>query len=208
MYINDIIQKWKRNISPGIKLSREISVNVLLYADDVVIIIQKNEDDLQRSVHQLNQICKQYNFKISKEETKVMAFWGKHPIRLKIVLQDQLLEQVLYLPYLGCEIRKENYRDIDKKLGRFQMLRGPVHRTLKNKTRKEKRLKFYKTMAIPALMYGSETWVPTKKVQTRNFVRKTKGCTKLDHVTNEMVRTELNIYPVNDTIEQYRKNWL
>jgi hypothetical protein len=70
--INYIIQKWKRNISPGIKLSREISLNVLLYADDVVII-QKNEDDLQRSVHHLNQICKQYNFKISKEKTKVKA---------------------------------------------------------------------------------------------------------------------------------------
>jgi hypothetical protein len=83
------------------------------------------------------------------------------------------------------------------------MLCGTVHRTLKNKTRKETRLKFYKTMAIPALMYESEIWVPTKKVQTRikstemNFLRKTKGCTKLDHVTNELIGTELNIYPVN-----------
>jgi hypothetical protein len=88
---------------------------------------------------------------------------GKHPIRSKIVLQHQPLEQVSYLNYLGCEISKENNRDIDKKLGRFQMLCGPVHRTLKNKTRKEKRLKFYKTMAIPALMYGGETWVPTTR---------------------------------------------
>jgi hypothetical protein len=36
----------------------------------------------------------------------------------------------------------------------------------------------------PALMYGGDIWVPTKKVQTRiqstemNFLRKTKGCTK------------------------------
>jgi hypothetical protein len=69
-------------------------------------------------------------------------------------------------------------------------------------------------MAIPVLMYGSEIWVPTKKVQTRiqstemNFLRKTKGCTKLDHITNEIIRTELNIYPVNDTIEHYHNNWL
>jgi hypothetical protein len=94
------------------------------------------------------------------------------------------------------------------------MLCGTIHRTLKNKTKKETRLKFYKTVAVPALMYGCEIWVPTKKVQTRiqstemNFLRKTKGCTKLDHITNEMMRTELNIYPVNDTIEQYRNNWL
>jgi hypothetical protein len=69
-------------------------------------------------------------------------------------------------------------------------------------------------MAIPALMYGSEIWVPTMKVQTTiqstemNFLRKTKGCTKLDHITNEMIGTELNIYPLNDTVEQYRNNWL
>jgi hypothetical protein len=68
-------------------------------------------------------------------------------------------------------------------------------------------------MAIPALMYGSEMWVPTKKVQTGiqstevNFLRKTKGCTKLDQITNEMIRTELNMYLVNDIIEQCRNNW-
>jgi hypothetical protein len=61
-------------------------------------------------------------------------------------------------------------------------------------------------------MCGSGIWVHTKKIQTRiqsteiNFLRKTKGCTKLDHITDEMIRTELNIYPVNDTIEQYRNN--
>jgi hypothetical protein len=43
-----------------------------------------------------------------------MEFWGKHPIRSKIVLQDRLLEQVSYLNHLGCEISKEIYRDIDK----------------------------------------------------------------------------------------------
>jgi hypothetical protein len=142
-----------------------------------------------------------------------MAFWGKHPIRSKIELQDQLLEQVSCLNYLGCEISKEFDRDIDKKLWRFQMLCGNLHKTVKNKTRRETSLKFCKTMAVPALMYGSEIWVATQEVQTRiqstemNFLRKTKVCTKLDHITNEMIITELNIYPVNDAIEQYRNNW-
>jgi hypothetical protein len=62
-------------------------------------------------------------------------------------------------------------------------------------------------------MYVSEILVPTKKVQTRiqsteiNFLQKTKGCTKLDQMTNEMIRTQLNIYRVNDKTEQYRNNW-
>jgi hypothetical protein len=45
-HINEIIGKWKRKINPGIKFSQEISLNVLLYTDDAVII-QKNADDLQ-----------------------------------------------------------------------------------------------------------------------------------------------------------------
>jgi hypothetical protein len=40
-----------------------------------------------------------------------------------------------------------------------------------------------------------------------NSLRRTKGCTILDHITNEIIRTELNIYPVNDTVEQCRNNW-
>jgi hypothetical protein len=101
-----------------------------------------------------------------------MEFWGKYSIRSKIVLQDQLLGQVSYLNYLGCEISKGNEREIDKKLGRFQMLCGTIHTrtyiyiTLKNKTRRDTRLEFYKTVTVPALMYGSVIWVPTKKVQT------------------------------------------
>jgi hypothetical protein len=78
------------NISTGINLSREISRWPATIRTP------------------LNQIYKQYNFKISKEETKVIAFWGKYPIRSKIVLQNQLLEKVSYLNYLGCEISKEN----------------------------------------------------------------------------------------------------
>jgi hypothetical protein len=94
------------------------------------------------------------------------------------------------------------------------MLCGTVHRTVKNKTGKETKPKFYKTMAIPASVYGSEIWAPTKKVQTRiqstemNFLLKFKGCTKLDHIPNEIIRTEPNLYPVNYTIEQYCNSWL
>jgi hypothetical protein len=141
-----------------------------------------------------------------------MAFWGKHPIRSKIVLKDQLLEQVSNINHLGCEVSKKNYRDIQKKIREIPDAMWYCTQNLENKTGKETRVKFYKTVAVPALMYGSEIWVPTKEVQTRiqstemNFLRKTKGCTKLDHITNEMI-TEPNIYPVNDTIEQYRNNW-
>jgi hypothetical protein len=40
----------------------------------------------------------------------------------------------------------------------LQNICGVIARTLKTKTRKETNLKFYKIMAVPALLYVSETW--------------------------------------------------
>jgi len=47
--------------------------NMLLFADDQVFI-QDSEDKLQKSVYILNQMCKDYNLKISTDKTKIMAF--------------------------------------------------------------------------------------------------------------------------------------
>jgi hypothetical protein len=109
---------------------------------------------------------------------------------------------------------RENGKEIDKKLKRFQVQLGTTHRTLKNKARKGTGLKFYKPMTVPALLHGSETWVPTKKIQSRiqsaemNFLRKTRGCTKLNCVRNETVRAEVNMFHIIDVIERYRSSWL
>lgn len=215
IYMNDIIQKWKLIINPGIKINRERKINILLYADDVVLI-QKTENDLQYSLHILNQIAKNYNFKISKSKTKIMAFLGKMQIRSKIIIDEQPLEQVSNYKYLGCEmsVYSGNLKDIDTKLSRFKMICSTIHKTLRNKTRKETRMKFYKTMAVPTLLYGSEVWVSSnstkRKIQSAEmyFLRRTKGCTLMDKVKNEEIRTELQTVSINEQIESYRNNWL
>jgi len=58
-------------------LKRNLSFNTLLFAGDQVII-QDSEDKLQKSVYILNQMSKDHNLKISTDETKIMAFKGKH----------------------------------------------------------------------------------------------------------------------------------
>jgi hypothetical protein len=71
-------------------------------------------------------------------------------------------------------------------------------------------LKFYKTMATPVLTYGCESWVPSRKDNSRmqateiKFLRRVKGITKVGRVMNEDVRKELEIYAMNDKIKQKR----
>ena len=151
--------------------------------------------------------------KISTSKTKTMAFSGKYPVRTKIVVNDIVLEQVKHFKYLGCDISYDRSNDIEDKLNKFTHICGTISRTLKNKTRKETQLKFYKTIAVPTLLYGSETWITTKKEESRiqaqemKFLRRVKGCTKLDRIRNTDIRTELNILDINQKIKENKNKW-
>jgi hypothetical protein len=69
-----------------------------------------------------------------------------------------------------------------------------INGTLKNKTRTETQIKFYKVMAVSAGLYGSENWVPTEKDKSRiqaaemRFLRSTMGVRRRDRLTNEAIR--------------------
>lgn len=59
---------------------------------------------------------------------------------------------------------------------KYQMMCGMIHRTLKNKTRKDTRIKFYKTIAVPE--YGCITWAPTNSKFRHELFEKNKGLYK------------------------------
>ena len=62
------------------------------------------------------------------------------------------------------------------------------------KPRTDTQMKFYKVVARPALLYGSETWVTTTGDMTRleaaemSFLRIVKGRTRLDKIRSEVIR--------------------
>jgi len=58
-------------------LKRNLYLNTVLFADDQVII-QDSEDKNSRNLSILNQMSKNYNLKISRDKTKIIAFEGKH----------------------------------------------------------------------------------------------------------------------------------
>ncbi|RZF44869.1 hypothetical protein LSTR_LSTR004494 [Laodelphax striatellus] len=142
-----------------------------------------------------------------------MAFTGKFPTRSKIVVDDFILEQVSEYNYLGCHISFKEDVDIEKKVGKFQSICGTISRTLSKKARKETLMKFYKVMAAPVLLYGSESWITTKPLESRlqaaemRFLRKVKGCDRRDQIRNDDIRTELNVYSMNKKVSEYRQQW-
>jgi hypothetical protein len=101
--------------------------------------------------------------RISVTKTKVLALRGKHPIRIKIVINERILDQVLNFNYLGYNMGLNREMDINVKLQRFQQICGTIKRNLARKITKKTLLRFYKIMAIPTFLYGSECWTLTKR---------------------------------------------
>jgi hypothetical protein len=120
-----------------------------------------------------------------------MAFKGKDPVRSKIVTNGNIPKQVSNFNYLGCNLSYNYDGDVQTKQARFQVMCGTIRRVLGKQTRKATQLKFYKTMAIPSLLYGSEGWILRRQDESSiesaeiKFLEAVKGCKRLDHIRNE-----------------------
>jgi len=63
------------------------------------------------------------------------------------------------------------------------------------------RIRQYNTLALPVLLYGSETWTVKASDARRiaagmKYVRRTAGYTWTDYKTNEQITKELKITPI------------
>jgi len=75
-------------------------------------------------------------------------------------------------------------------------------------------MKFYKVVARPTLLYGSETWVTTTRDTTRleaaemRFLRSVKGHTRRDKIRSKVIRKELEISGIQDVRSKHKQNWI
>jgi hypothetical protein len=82
------------------------------------------------------------------------------------------------------------------------------------KTLQKTRIKLCNTLALPALLYGSENWTVEARDATRitaaemKYMRITAGYTWTDHKTNTEIGKELNVTPVLDEVQDYKRIWI
>ena len=102
-FINKIIQEFKIVIKKGIPLNNRKLGNTILYANDH-ILMATSEDELQTMAYHLNLIARKYKMTISSTKTKSMAVLGNHIQRVKMVINDNIIEQVTDFKYMGYRI--------------------------------------------------------------------------------------------------------
>ena len=62
---------------------------------------------------------KEFNLEIVTNKTKVFGFVGTDHLRTKIIIKDEILEQVNQFTYLGCSLSYQRFNDVEFKLAEF-----------------------------------------------------------------------------------------
>jgi hypothetical protein len=79
---------------------------------------------------------------------------------------------------------------------------GTRRRCLKNKTRKDPQLQFYKTLTVAVLAHGAETWTTTERSKRKQeaaemrVLRSAAGVTVLDQKSTEDIREYLKSFHI------------
>ena len=143
-----------------------------------------------------------------------MAFKGRDPVRTKIVIDNKIIEQVNSFNYIG-NISYEKELEIDNILHNYFKITGILNNVFRpQKTLKKTKLKLYNTLALPVLLYGSETWTIKASDARRitaaemKYMKRTAGYTWTDYKTNSRIAKELEITPVLDKLLEYKRNWI
>jgi hypothetical protein len=81
------------------------------------------------------------------------------------------------------------------------------------KTLKKTRIKLYKTLALPVLLHGSETWtIKARDARTITAAEmkymRIAGYIWTDYKTNAQIAKELKITPILDKLLEYKRNWI
>lgn len=138
-----------------------------------------------------------------------MAFKGRKPIRNKIAINNQPVEQIQNFLYLDCKISYDGETYVEKKVNKFLRVTGAINSSLtKNKSTTRYQNQNVQRAGTTSITYGSEVWVLRKtprQITTAEikFMRTTAGYTCRDHKGNEDILRELHVAPILEKIKKY-----
>ena len=147
-----------RRLQAKSKVQTEV-LDEFLFADDTTKAAP-TEEKMQKGVDQMSDSCDSYDLAISIKKTEVVnqPAPGKPYKEPTITVKGQGLQVVDKSTYLGSTLSRVVHIDdevsarIAKACAAFDRLRGSVW------VRSGIRLKVYKAVVLPTLMYACETW--------------------------------------------------
>ena len=190
-------------------------ISRLLFADDLVLLAD-TESGLQRALSGFEAACNIAGMKISTTKTEILHL-SRNPNQCSLHSSGVPLKQVERFKYLGVSFTSNGRQDeeIDIRAGKASAVMRALQYSvvLKRELSKKAKLSVFKTIFVPILTYGHESWVMTEKVRSQvqasemRFLRRIEGVTLLDKVRSSEIRKSLNVDPLLLRIERSQLRW-
>ena len=210
----DSIIKQVADMNKGYRMGHN-RISMVCYADDAVIIAE-TEDDLQRQLHKFYQASRGLNMNISIEKTKSITF-AKDPVRCKLVVENNIIEQVSQFKYLGIELSgyHDPVKDLRSQVNKATAISGCLRQIVWSNQymRKDSKIKIYKTCVRPIMTYGIEAREETTKTKSMLRVAEMRnlrtiiGKTRRDRIRNTDIRQQCGIQDVIRWGRQRKRQW-
>ncbi|BHF79661.1 hypothetical protein SprV_0702278300 [Sparganum proliferum] len=141
------------------------TVHKLLFADDCAPNTT-SEEDMQRSMDLFSAACENFGLVINTQKTVVMhqppPNSATHPNAPQISVNDTQLQVVDNFPYLGSTLSRNTKIDdeVANRISKASQAFGRLRSTVWNRhgLQLSTKLKMYKAVILPTLLYGAETW--------------------------------------------------
>ena len=186
------------------------------FADDLVLL-SSTESGLQSA---LNSFANAYNtagMKISTAKTEVLHL-SRNPDQCVLQVNGATLKREEKFKYLGVAFTSDRKQDeeLDTRVGKASAVTRALHYSvvMKRETSKKAKLSIFKTIFVPILTNGHESWVMTERMRSHEqasemrFLRRIEGVTLFNKVRSSEIRKSLNIEPLLLRIERSQLRWL
>ena len=192
-----------------------------LYADDIVLL-GDSEEILKNNMHILRSNTRKLGLEVNVNKTKYMVTRRNASCNAngQLMTNEGNFEEVAEFKYLGALItnRNEIQKEIKHRLNSGNACYYALQRLLSSRLlSKNIKLKIYKTVILPVILYGCETWTLTLREEKRLRVFENKVLRKIfgpkrDEETGEWRRlhnTELkDLYGKPDIIRKIKSHRL
>ena len=166
----------------------------------------------------MNERMEQMDLKMNVGETKVVVFdRDGEQADCNVEIRSEAVEQVDEFVYLGRMFQNDGRLDgeMERRTNAGRKVTGSLWRVVKNENLSMGvQMAVYRSVFLPTLLYGSESWVCLQKHKGRlnaagmDFLRRACGKTRMDRVRNEWVRDECGVkLSVSDLHDRRVMRW-
>jgi hypothetical protein len=215
IFINGIVEKVKEDGGGG-ELG-ELRVTVLLFADDMVLLAE-SEEELEKMVGKVKEYCEEWRLQVNVSKTKVMVVSKDGEKVASVRYRDEELECVKQYVYLGTLFSSNGKWEAEierrRQIGRAALCSLNKQVVWNSNVPIQVKRIVFEAMVKSKLLYGGDIWWAGRKemgkIETvqNDFIRWISGFQRKDKVSVSSLRKEVQMTSIEDCLCMKRLMWL